>query len=310
MNENHSNMCDCAEGPTTVTDWSTGDVVCRVCGVVVEGHIIDDSPEWHVLDDARAGPPPNPFLSSDAVCGGTILSSSSSCKAAPKRRRLNDEVYQYQRPDPLVAGLAVVESCVAALGLATTGTVAGAAKQLFVDLYRARGGRADNRRSVAAAAVYFACKLERVERELRLVATACDVDTRALHAATREYKDGSLADKPYYRRLFEALPADRLIDVFLDRLRLSDVDRKRVWRAANRLHAVLEAVMDCGRKPRTICSGLLLLALQAEGVQGVGKKELTRACSVCHQTLDKVVAHIRSVLPDDDVPPEKKPLST
>lgn len=45
------------------TDHSSGDVICRGCGVVLTGRIIDEGPEWRTLanddrmrpDQARAG---------------------------------------------------------------------------------------------------------------------------------------------------------------------------------------------------------------------------------------------------------------
>jgi transcription initiation factor TFIIIB Brf1 subunit/transcription initiation factor TFIIB len=261
-------MCDCIDGPTPVTDWASGEVVCCACGVVTEGYILDDAPLWRDDEEPRRGPPR----------GGP--------PPAKRPRVPRDD------PDPaLRRGLALVQRFVGNLGLSSTCAVAGTAKELFTDVLAARGPRTDNRDALAAAAVYYGCRLENAERELRLIIDVCGVEARAMHAAADEFKD-LLGERHYHARLFGPLRAGLLVDVFLDRLRLPPETRKRVWRDARALDAVL--LMDCGRKPRTLCSGILFLAAERHGV---AKKDVAEACDVCQQTLDKVVAQIRKLHP-------------
>lgn len=284
-------MCDCPrlDPAALVTDWASGDVVCCRCGVVVEGHILDESPEWRNHDDgtgpqdrSRAGG----GLDRHGRPTGTYLD------AGPGKRRRVATAGIDPRDAALDEGLRQVERFVAAFGLSATSVVATTAKELFEDVHATRAVRSDTRQAMAAAAVYFGCKMEQAGRELRQVAAVCGVDPRALNAATADYKD-ALAGKAYYPALLATLPPGTLIDIFLDRLRLPPDQRKRVWRAAQRLDRAVQSLVDCGKKPRTICSGVLYLALQQEGVASVTKKHITEACSVCQQTLDKAVAHIR-----------------
>lgn len=281
-------MCDCGDVPTgpLVTDWASGDVVCSACGVVVEAHLLDDGPEWHNhggdADRSRVGPAdPRGRL-------GTVLD----------RRVVGRGVVGRDDEQSLTDGLRVVDELLGCLRLSTTCAVAVTAKELFGDLHEAKGVRSDARRAAAAAAVYYGCKLENVGRELRHVAATCGVDQRALNSATNEYK-AELAARPYYHRLFAALQAGRLIDAYLDALvacgGVPAAQRRRVWRAAHQLDEALLDAMDCGRKPRTICSGILYVAARQEGVD-CGKKHVVEACRVCQQTLDKVVAQIRAAL--------------
>jgi len=270
-------MCDCPCGPTPVTDWARGDVVCCACGVVVEGHILDEAPQWHDhAEDCAA-----------AASGPGGRRGRHNHQPVKRLRTVEDPREAAQRE-----GLDVLTQLLHAMRISATGNIATTARELFTDLHAARAVRSDNRRPLAAAALYYGCKLENAGRELRLVSEVCGVDVRALNAATSEYK-AALADRPYYARLFATLQAGKLIDIYLDRLRLAAEVRKRVWRAAHQLDEALVGAMDCGRKPRTICSGILFLAAQQERVAGVGKKEITEACGVCQQTLDKVVAQIR-----------------
>lgn len=311
-------MCDCGPSRTddcTVIDWASGDVVCQRCGVVLESHILDDSPEWHnrdtdTTDKSRVGAPCRPHAPDALNRLGTYLSmasrtSSRTASQGPHASRTAVKRLaaaagrEDSREAALAEGLRLVDGLVGDMGLASSSAVAITAKDLFADISEARAVRSDSRLPLAAAAVYYAFKLQRVDRELRQVSLVCGVCSRALHAAVSEYKE-ALRAKPYYPRLFTPLQAGRLIDVFLDRLRLPPADRKRVWRAATHLDERLVHAMDCGRKPRTICSGLLYLATRQEAPH-VTKKSVAEACSVCQQTLDKVVAQVKACLADDDL---------
>lgn len=289
-------MCDCGSVPgTTVTDWASGDVVCVMCGVVLEGHILDESPEWrhYAQDDGHAGPDRSRVGAAASRNGGAVAGTYLDLGQG-KRRRLAAAALD-PHASTLREGLGLVESFATAFRLSTTSLIANTAKELFEDAHVARPSRADTRRPLAAAALYFACKLENTGRELRQVADVCGVDERALNAAADDMK-AMLAGRPYHARLHSTLQAGKLVDIFLDRLSLKAEDRRRVWRAAQAMDGRLSRLMDCGRKPRTICSGLLWVALQDEAVAGVAKKDVTAACAVCQQTLDKVVAQIRDAL--------------
>jgi hypothetical protein len=293
-------MCDCEAGPSTLTDWASGDVVCCACGVVIEGHILDEAPEWRSFaadgpaeDRSRVGSAANRW--GQAALGTYLDRPCGGGAGGGKRRRRVRDMGADPREESLRLGLHAIDTFVSNFGLSTNGTVACTAKELFSDLHELKPVRSDVRHASAAAAVYFGCKMENVGRELRLVSQVCQVDARALNAATSEFK-ASLADKPYAARLFVTLQAGKLIDICLDRLRLPPEERRRVWRAAHQLDEALVDLMDSGRKPRTLCSGLLWLALQQENIASVGKREVTEACSVCQQTLDKAVAHMRRML--------------
>ncbi len=45
--------CRNCQSTALVTDWAQGDRVCTSCGVVAEGHLMDDRPEWKDFNDAE-----------------------------------------------------------------------------------------------------------------------------------------------------------------------------------------------------------------------------------------------------------------
>ena len=283
-------MCDC--GPVVdetllVTDHASGDLVCTQCGVVVEGHMIDTSPEWRshdAHDRSRAGGPDNALLTAQHR---TVFKESKSTWRCIGR-------------DPTAAlreAFALVDRCARTLGLSTEGGAAAWAKELYRDMHEVRPVRGcAAKHAHAVAAVYFGCKLSGAAREMRHISASCDVDIAALNDAVAAYKD-RLAGRSYHPRLFEAVQAGTLINMYADRLGLGADELRRTKRAAHVLDEQLLEVLDCGRAPRTICSGVLWLAASSERVP-VSKRAVMAACGVCQQTIDKVTAQISQVLAD------------
>lgn len=290
-------MCDCGpelQDASLVTDHASGDLVCTQCGVVVEGHMIDTAPEWRshdVHDRSRAGAAENLLLPDQhrttfdsAAAGGAESKSLWRCVGRDPLATLRD-------------AFSSIDGYMRCLGLSTDGTAAAWAKEVYRDMNEARAVRgAEARQTHAAAAVYFGCKLSGAARELRHIAASCGVGIAALNDAVAAFKD-RLAGKTYHPRLFEAVQAGTLINMYADRLDLASEELRRIKRAAHMLDEQLLHVLDCGRAPRTICSGVLWLAAAQEQVR-VSKRAVMTACGVCQQTIDKVTAQISQVLAD------------
>ena len=250
--------CQCAEPGCQVTDWGRGDVVCQGCGVVLESHILDDAAEWVDAQPAR-GP------------GIRCIVENAS----------------------LEAGLAMVNRCVSQFGLTTSSNVAQSARQLFEDVHALKRHHRDPM-AAAGAAVYFGFKFEGHGRELQHVSAVCGVDMRTLHAAVTDFKD-LLRDKAYYPKLFTRLRVSMLLGACIDRLGLPPDQRRRLWRAAHQVDEDLAGAMDCSRKPRTLCSAVVWLAVRRERL-GVDKRDVAAACSVCPQTIDKILATLTTAV--------------
>lgn len=258
-------------------------MVCTECGVVVEGHIIDEAPEWHnhadepLTDRCRVG-----------QAGAELGTFVDGVRGAARAHR-------DPKAESLVAALRVVDDCVASVGMSPHTTLRDTAKMLVRDLVDARGTvRDDVRRATAAAAVYLAFKILGLGREMRFVSDACTVEYRALGTAVTGIRD-ALTTKPYHARMASALRFGSLIDVFLDNMGLSPENRQKAWREARVLDELACARVDSSRKPRTLCSGLLFLAVQRAGVN-VGRSAVAKACGVCVQTLDKAADLIKTAI--------------
>ena len=271
-------MCDCEhyDEASLVTDYSSGDVVCVQCGVVVEGHVLDTGPEWRAHDAAGR-------------CRAEV-------SAAPARTVYDKRVPAWALParDPLADAYAIIDQCLCAIGMTTSSNVAAWAKELYRDMSTIRAVRGEAKGVHALAAVYFGCKLAGVPRELRHLAAVCNVDGAHLNDAVAAFKD-RLEGKPYHARLFEAVQAGTLINMYADRLQLDSAALRQIKRAAHMLDEQLLDTLDCSRAPRTICSGVMWLAAQREGVP-VSKRAVAAACGVCMQSVDKMAAELQQLV--------------
>jgi transcription initiation factor TFIIIB Brf1 subunit/transcription initiation factor TFIIB len=278
--------CDCFyEGldPLVVLDYASAAEVCTRCGVVVESQVFDEGLEY--LEDSRAGPAPRPFLGHG---GGTFFGAGPVRGVSQRVLGASSDF-----PSRLAEGFGFVEQHALALSFATDSRVVLAAKELYRDLYEKNGIKGD-KSLYAAAAVYFGAKMEQASRELKLVAAACGFSQKQMHGASDAYKE-HLSDKAYHDRLFTSVSASHLINAYGDRLRTTDECRKAVKRGAHRLDAALKGLLDTGRKPSTVCAGLMFLAARAEGVN-IPKRTLVDACGVCQQTLDRMVLEMCDVM--------------
>jgi transcription initiation factor TFIIIB Brf1 subunit/transcription initiation factor TFIIB len=262
-------MCDCG-ALDLVTDHATGDTVCVQCGVVVEAHEM----VHYDIAELAAAPPRQPDRKRPRVSRATTADDAHLAV----ERDVEDKI----------------RACMNNLRISST-AVLHRAKELFNDVNEAKPVRGDDARlCFVAAAVYFACKMcGEAARELRLVAACGGVDAAALNAAVAAYKD-RLEARPYYAKLFDAVSANRLINMYTDRLRVDDDVLRRIKRDAHALHTKLDGLLDCSRAPRTICGALTWLAVaqNRERARGVSKKDVAAACDVCIQSIDKCLTDI------------------
>lgn len=287
-------VCECGapEHADLVTDVASGDVVCRGCGVVVEAHMFDEHLEFY-SDEAgpRAGAPESWLLPARPV----VIDR-------PRRHVLANT-----DPHASVRELfAVVD------GMARTYSrdVKDTAKMLCRDLAQQRTVRSDARHLHAAAALYLAARMHgrgigRSKREIVEQLGAYGVTERGITATAKLFKD-ALASAPYARELFADLSADDLINRCVDRLDVDVATRRAVKRTAHALAAIVPAREVEGKTPCSVCSGVVVVALDRLGVR-LPKKHLVESCRVSSATMDKMARAVRQWAGDDKDNKENRP---
>lgn len=266
-------MCfDCGEQDDFDTDFRSGDIICRRCGVVVEGHIIDDRLERYE-DVPRVDPSDAaPLLPEQHV----FLDTTN----IPKRFMATQDPYAAVRE-----GFKIIDSIGGPL---FSPNVMVSAKQLYRDLREhVKYVPSHSSKTFGAAALYFGCKMEGVCRSEKEIATICQVSKNQLTTACKAYKD-HLRARPYAKQLFVGLKSKDLINRAVERLVLNAMDVVKVKKMA---HEVDEKVTNhetlAGKTPGGICGGVILVSLRRCNIE-ISKGDVSRACNVATGTLDRM----------------------
>lgn len=259
-------MCDCAGEPTLVVDSATGDEICTSCGVVVD-RVLGVS-TWD-----------------GAPCGPVGVAAPFSPVAFPGvSRRVAAVAAAPVVADPDRAAKRCLRETCGRLHASVPGVVHAAAEGMYDDYVAATRPPTRSRPTAAAACLYFAFRLERCDRELRVVADAAGLRRQTLTSAVKTVKDFLLATEPYAGVVRSSFgDVDALVGQYLSRLGVDEPTRKRLWRET---HRVLDAghMRDCGKKPRTVAATAICSAADALGLR-LQKKDIATASGVCAQTM-------------------------
>lgn len=260
-------MCDCGGPGDYVTDGSSGDVVCRCCGVVVEAHIFDERLEF-CSDEAgaRAGAPDSWLLPAGPVSFETM-----------RPRHIHDPHASARR------FLKVVDAM--SHGFSTD--VVDTAKALCRDLLLHRVVRSDSRPEHAAAALYLSTKLRGggAGRSRREISETFDMSEERLTALVKVFVK---ALGPTHPQLMTVdLQVDGLIGRAVDRLDIDADLRRAVKRRAHDVAARVTVEMVEGKTPRGVCGGVLAVALEQLGMK-LNRKQVAACCMVSPATVDKM----------------------
>ena len=259
-------MCDCDGPPDLVFDTVASEEICARCGVVVET-VLHDGRDWAFHehgDGSRVGTPGSSlgtFVDRVPGVSQRVLGMATSPDDA-HRKPLRDMCSR--------ANIA--------------GVVHAAAERMYEDYVAAMAPSGRSRQATLAACLFFACRLERADRELRTIAAAAGVRVQTLNATAKAVKDYLLGSE--YAPLVASRGAggvDPMVGVFIGKLDVDSATRKRLWRETGRVLESTDA-LNSGKKPRTVVAAAMHAAAMALGV-AVPKKDIAAAAGVCAQTI-------------------------
>ncbi|RPA88978.1 cyclin-like protein [Choiromyces venosus 120613-1] len=171
-NHNVSVMCpDCREVPANIVEeFSSGDMVCGSCGLVLGDRIVDTRSEWRTFsnddqagdDPSRVGDAANPFLN------GAQLETTISYTPGGAGRELH-RAQNKTAGDKSTKGLLAAYKEIGAFcdSINIQKVVSDAAKQLFkiVDDHKAFKGKPQE--AIIAGCIFIACRQCQVPRTFR-----------------------------------------------------------------------------------------------------------------------------------------------
>ena len=162
---------DCKEiPPNLIEEFSSGDMVCQSCGVVVGTRIIDTRSEWRTFanDDHGGDDPSRVGAAQDEFVEGQQLSTTvafSESKAHKALSRTQNSANQDRQQKGLMQAYKEIVSLCEAINLGQN--VSNAAKHIFklVDKYKFMKGKPQE--AVIAGCIFIACRQNNVPRTFR-----------------------------------------------------------------------------------------------------------------------------------------------
>lgn len=162
---------DCREiPPNLIEEFSSGDMVCQSCGVVVGTRIIDTRSEWRTFasddhsgdDPSRVGGPQDEFVEGQQLATTVAFSESKAHKALS---RTQNNASQDKAQKGLMQAYKEIVSLCEAINMGQN--VSNAAKHIFklVDKYKFMKGKPQE--AVIAGCIFIACRQNNVPRTFR-----------------------------------------------------------------------------------------------------------------------------------------------
>lgn len=162
---------DCKEvPPNLIEEFSSGDMVCQSCGVVVGTRIIDTRSEWRTFanddhggdDPSRVGGPQDEFVEGEQLATTVAFSESKAHKALS---RTQNNASQDKAQRGLMQAYKEIVSLCEAINMGQN--VSNAAKHIFklVDKHKFMKGKPQE--AVIAGCIFIACRQNNVPRTFR-----------------------------------------------------------------------------------------------------------------------------------------------
>lgn len=162
---------DCREvPPNLVEEFSSGDMVCQSCGVVVGNRIIDTRSEWRTFanddhggdDPSRVGGPQDEFIEGQQLSTTVAFSESKAHRALS---RTQNNASQDKAQKSLMQAYREIVSLCDAINMGTN--VSNAAKHIFKLADKHRFIKGKSTEAVIAGCIFIACRQNNVPRTFR-----------------------------------------------------------------------------------------------------------------------------------------------
>jgi len=273
-------VCPVCGSTEFIYDPSRGEMVCKVCGYVIEENIVDTGPEWRAFDAsqrekrARVGAPESILLHDKGLSTDIGIDRRVSGLMREKIYRMRKWQSRLRISDAAERNLAFALSELdrVASQLKLPRYVEEEAARLYREALKKGLIRGRSIESVITACVYAACRLLKVPRTLDEVADISRVDKKEIGRSYRFIaRNLNLTPKKLFVK-----PTD-YVDKFADELGLSDRVRKR---AVKILEEAYEKGLTSGKSP----AGLVAAALYIAGLMEDEKRTQREVAEVARVT--------------------------
>lgn len=173
-NLNMQMICrDCKEfPPNLVEEFSSGDMVCGSCGLVLGDRIVDTRSEWRTFsnddqgndDPSRVGDGANPLLNGSQLQTSIAFSDGPTGRSRDLHRAQNKSTHDKSTKGLLTAYKEIGALCDA---MSIPKNVSDTAKHLFKMVHDAGAFRGKSQETIIAGCIFIACRQCKVPRTFR-----------------------------------------------------------------------------------------------------------------------------------------------
>ncbi|CAI2163589.1 2084_t:CDS:1 [Funneliformis geosporum] len=210
--------------PNLIEEYSSGDVVCGDCGLVLADRIIDTRSEWRTfsgddngsLDPSRVGAAADPLLKDSAL--DTIISSNG-------HKGLNRTHYKVTTSKfdmTLKHAYSEIEALCGSMDL--TKEISDTTKQLYRRTIEEKLLRGKNQMAIFSACIYIACRVKKVARSFREICLSSQVSKREIARCFKilynnlELNVGQMTAEDLMIRFSQSLNLSRDLQIIATRL--------------------------------------------------------------------------------------------
>ena len=279
--------CPECGGGQFVTDMETGEIACSHCGLVLQEEILDQKPEWRAFtpeetrSKARTGPPTS-LRQFDKGLSTTFQPYKDSYgRALPMRERLKMMRLRKWNIRARVHSSAernLSQAMNELTRLSDKLHIPASVEENAALIYRKALDegliRGRSIKSIAAAALYAACRLTRTPRSLKEIA----------EASTRRRKEISRCYRLLQRELDIKMPFDEPIKYVSKIASFAGLNQKTQSIAIQILQKAKKIKADIGKGPAGIAAAALYIASIMDGKK-VTQKLLAKAADVTEVTV-------------------------
>jgi transcription initiation factor TFIIB len=279
--------CSECGGSEFVTDMETGEIACSRCGIVLQEEILDQKPEWRAFTPeetrtkARTGPPTSLKRFDKGLSTTFQPYKDTYGRALPMRERLKMMRLRKWNIRSRVHSSAernLSQAMNELTRLSDKLHIPASVEENAALIYRKALDegliRGRSIKSIAAAALYAACRLTRTPRSLKEIA----------EASTRRRKEISRCYRLLQRELEIKMPFDEPIKYVPKIASFAGLNQKTQNIAIGILQKAKKIKADIGKGPAGIAAAALYIASIMDGKK-VTQKMLAKAADVTEVTV-------------------------
>ena len=238
--------CSDCNNDTFVEDRSEGCVICKRCGLVVDGTIFDDkyqykTDEYGIVVNQRFGPPVNPLLQASSV--STKIGQGGHCSRL--MRNLHQQLSMPSRERSLYHKFKEIKDALEIRLRISSDVVSTWAQEIWKDLKDKRIiTKGDKNTAMLACCIYYACKLSNYKRTRKDILQAFDLGP----SGSKKFKQAStlllanLQDRSYYHTMLkdQINPDDYVVNMLSNLKHIREPYFWNLVKEVRRLNTVVE----------------------------------------------------------------------